>query len=248
MISLQILLEPGICRIKPASFISWSVPDVVDIQNESLQGVWSSEVRHSHRGFGAEPDRLAHMLIFMWKNTGKMELSSLRRSLALQTVYSLQNVSSVDATFAPDFSSQACTVTSSANVTWGQNERQDGSFEQITSDERSCFTIMSFVCFSVSKRRRKSIKVRLSSPINVIALYFLSEQAGTDINLRITICQKFGLSAHLSFCYYCISEAHTCWDIHLDINTLSKWCLCLSLVLSFTQMRKISAKWHFWHE
>lgn len=184
------------CRIKPVSFISWSAPDVViswsapyvvDIQNEPLQGVWSSEVRHGHRGFGAEPDRLAHMLIFMWKNTGKMELSSLRRSLALlQTVYSLQTVSSVDATFAPDFSSQACTVTSSVNVTC--EDRMKGmiwfSFEQITSDECSCSTIMSFVCFSASKRLRNSIKVRLSSPTGVIALYFLSEQAGTDVNLR----------------------------------------------------------------
>lgn len=34
----------------------------------------------------------------------------------LQTVYDLQTISSVDATFAPDFSSQACTVTSTVNV------------------------------------------------------------------------------------------------------------------------------------
>lgn len=37
-------------------------------------------------------------------------------SALLQTVYGLQTVSSVDATFAPDFSSQACTVASSVNV------------------------------------------------------------------------------------------------------------------------------------
>lgn len=36
--------------------------------------------------------------------------------LQSQTVCSLQTVSSVDATFAPDFSSQACTVASSVNV------------------------------------------------------------------------------------------------------------------------------------
>lgn len=111
-----------------------------------------------------EPDRLAHMLIFMWKNTGKMELSSLRRSLALlQTVYSSQTVSSVDAAFAPDFSSQACTVTSSVNVT--------------------CEDRMKGMMVVLSKLRVKKVVVSQLCP-----LYVLVQASGCEIQSRLD-CQ-----------------------------------------------------------